>query len=127
MVLVDSKVLIDIFTADPQWHDWSAARLAEAVEHLDGGPVQADRRFVQPVELAQVPLPAARDVVVYLGKLGHQLDAPRLAAGERGRGLAERQARAPTVARPASVANKLPARCAAIVPAAQPSRPCCSR
>lgn len=30
MVLVDSNVLIDIFTDDPHWLPWSAARLSEA-------------------------------------------------------------------------------------------------
>lgn len=35
MVLVDSNVLIDIFTNDPVWHDWSAARLAQVVAHDD--------------------------------------------------------------------------------------------
>jgi predicted nucleic acid-binding protein len=35
MVLVDSNVLIDIFTDDPRWQGWSAERLGEAVEHDD--------------------------------------------------------------------------------------------
>jgi predicted nucleic acid-binding protein len=26
-VLVDSNVLLDVFTDDPRWHDWSAAQL----------------------------------------------------------------------------------------------------
>ncbi|TQM14049.1 type II toxin-antitoxin system VapC family toxin [Pseudonocardia kunmingensis] len=34
--LVDSNVLLDIFTQDPVWAQWSAERLAEA---LDQGPV----------------------------------------------------------------------------------------
>jgi predicted nucleic acid-binding protein len=34
--LVDSSVLLDIFTDDPRWGDWSAAHLAGA---LDSGPV----------------------------------------------------------------------------------------
>jgi predicted nucleic acid-binding protein len=34
--LVDSNVLLDIFTQDPAWGEWSAGRLAEA---LDQGPV----------------------------------------------------------------------------------------
>ena len=34
--LVDSNVLLDIFTQDPEWAQWSADRLAEA---LDQGPV----------------------------------------------------------------------------------------
>src|SRR5690606_33592965 len=31
-VLVDSNVLLDIFTEDPTWYDWSAAALAEQAE-----------------------------------------------------------------------------------------------
>lgn len=34
--LVDSNVLLDVFTDDPQWGDWSAAHLARA---FDTGPV----------------------------------------------------------------------------------------
>lgn len=34
--LVDSNVLLDIFTDDPVWADWSSAMLREA---LDAGPV----------------------------------------------------------------------------------------
>jgi predicted nucleic acid-binding protein len=34
--LVDSNVLLDLFTQDPMWSQWSRARLAEA---LDQGPV----------------------------------------------------------------------------------------
>jgi predicted nucleic acid-binding protein len=34
--LVDSNVLLDLFTQDPQWSAWSRARLAES---LDRGPV----------------------------------------------------------------------------------------
>jgi len=30
--LVDSNVLLDLFTRDPAWYDWSAAALAEAAE-----------------------------------------------------------------------------------------------
>ena len=30
MTLVDSNVLIDVWTDDPQWYDWSLARLHEA-------------------------------------------------------------------------------------------------
>jgi predicted nucleic acid-binding protein len=35
-VLVDSNVLLDLFTDDPAWAEWSAARLAEA---FDAGQV----------------------------------------------------------------------------------------
>lgn len=31
-VLVDSNVLLDVLTSDPQWSDWSKGRLAEAAE-----------------------------------------------------------------------------------------------
>jgi predicted nucleic acid-binding protein len=31
-VLVDSDVLLDIFTIDPQWYEWSAAALTEVAE-----------------------------------------------------------------------------------------------
>ncbi|HKR49077.1 MAG TPA: type II toxin-antitoxin system VapC family toxin [Pseudonocardiaceae bacterium] len=34
--LVDSNVLLDLFTKDPTWSEWSSARLSEA---LDQGPV----------------------------------------------------------------------------------------
>ena len=34
--LVDSNVLLDLVTCDPEWSDWSAQRLAAA---LDRGPV----------------------------------------------------------------------------------------
>lgn len=34
--LVDSNVLLDLFTQDPEWSAWSRTRLAEA---LDRGPV----------------------------------------------------------------------------------------
>ena len=34
--LVDSNVLLDVFTGDPQWGEWSAAHLARA---FDAGPV----------------------------------------------------------------------------------------
>ena len=33
MTLVDSNVLIDIWTDDPQWYDWSLTRLSEAARH----------------------------------------------------------------------------------------------
>ncbi|MGH9138259.1 MAG: type II toxin-antitoxin system VapC family toxin [Acidimicrobiales bacterium] len=34
--LVDSSVLLDVFTEDPEWLEWSEARLTEAVQR---GPV----------------------------------------------------------------------------------------
>ena len=36
MVLVDSNVILDVATADPQWCDWSAAKLSQ---WLDRGAV----------------------------------------------------------------------------------------
>lgn len=35
MVLVDSNVLIDIFTDDPRWLAWSAAELTAAAQSED--------------------------------------------------------------------------------------------
>ena len=31
LTLVDSNVLLDIFTADPDWFDWSQSALADAL------------------------------------------------------------------------------------------------
>ena len=31
-VIVDSNVLLDVFTQDPEWYDWSASTLADAAE-----------------------------------------------------------------------------------------------
>lgn len=36
MLFVDSSVILDVITADPQWASWSATQLAQA---LDAGPV----------------------------------------------------------------------------------------
>lgn len=44
--LVDSNVLLDVFTDDPQWAQWSSRALAEA---LDDGPV-----VVNPIVYAEV-------------------------------------------------------------------------
>lgn len=44
--LVDANVLLDIFTEDERWADWSAARLAEA---LDAGPA-----VINPIVYAEV-------------------------------------------------------------------------
>ena len=32
-VVVDSNVLLDVFTEDPHWYEWSAESLAEQAEH----------------------------------------------------------------------------------------------
>jgi predicted nucleic acid-binding protein len=73
--LVDSNVLLDVFTQDPEWTQWSSDRLAEALEH---GPVLINQIVYGEVSLrfstiealdaslgpdrfvrANVPLPAA--------------------------------------------------------------------
>ena len=36
MLFVDSSVILDVITADPNWASWSATQLAQA---LDAGPV----------------------------------------------------------------------------------------
>ena len=48
MILIDSCVLIDIFTADPKWYEWSVESLEEA----------ADREMlaINPVIYAEVSL-----------------------------------------------------------------------
>ena len=40
-VLVDSNVILDIFTEDPKWFDWSARKLSEWAEkdHLVINPI----------------------------------------------------------------------------------------
>jgi predicted nucleic acid-binding protein len=46
--LVDSSVLLDIFTADPTWGEWSADRLEKAISH---GTV-----FISPVVYAEISI-----------------------------------------------------------------------
>lgn len=46
MVVFDSNVVIDVLSRDPQWFEWSAARLLEASE--DGGAI------INPIVLAEV-------------------------------------------------------------------------
>lgn len=46
--LVDSNVLLDIFTDDPHWSDWSAASLARA---FDEGPV-----LINPIIYAELSI-----------------------------------------------------------------------
>ena len=46
MVLVDANVLIDVLTDDPDWADWSAAKLIEAIE--------SDALAVNPIIYAEV-------------------------------------------------------------------------
>ncbi len=46
--LVDSNVILDIFTEDPEWFDWSAAMLARLAE--------AGRLVINPLVYAEVSL-----------------------------------------------------------------------
>ena len=46
--LVDSNVLLDLFTADPQWLEWSEAQVADA---LDRGQV-----LINPIIYAEVSI-----------------------------------------------------------------------
>lgn len=49
MVLVDSTVLLDIFTADPKWLSWSQSALADA---LLAGPVVINQLVYAEVSVA---------------------------------------------------------------------------
>ena len=46
--LVDSNVLLDLFTADPRWLEWSDTQLAEA---LDRGPT-----LINPIVYAEISI-----------------------------------------------------------------------
>jgi predicted nucleic acid-binding protein len=46
VTLVDSNVILDLFTEDPDWYDWSAAMLAEAAR---AGPLA-----INPIIYAEV-------------------------------------------------------------------------
>jgi predicted nucleic acid-binding protein len=46
--LVDSNVLLDVFTADPRWLEWSDTQLAEA---LDRGPT-----LINPIVYAEISI-----------------------------------------------------------------------
>ncbi|HLH65193.1 MAG TPA: type II toxin-antitoxin system VapC family toxin [Solirubrobacteraceae bacterium] len=50
--LVDSNVLLDIFTDDPRWGEWSEAQLADA---LDRGPT-----LINPIIYAEISISFAR-------------------------------------------------------------------
>lgn len=58
--LVDTNVLLDVFTDDPTWGGWSAAALAEA---RDAGPL-----IINPLIYAELSIrfgtPAALDIVL---------------------------------------------------------------
>ena len=47
-VLVDSNILLDVATNDPDWGDWSAAALAEVAEHTT--------LFINPIIYAEVSI-----------------------------------------------------------------------
>ena len=47
-VLVDSNVILDVFTEDPKWSDWSSAALASAAE--------TSRLVVNPIIYAEVSI-----------------------------------------------------------------------
>lgn len=49
MILVDSNVLLDIFTADPEWLSWSQSALANA---LLKGPVMVNQLVYAEVSVA---------------------------------------------------------------------------
>jgi len=45
-LLVDSNVLLDIFTKDPNWFEWSSSTLAEAAEH--------DLLYINPIIYSEI-------------------------------------------------------------------------
>jgi predicted nucleic acid-binding protein len=77
VTLVDSNVLIDIFADDPDWFDWSLARLEEAVL---GGPLlindvvyaETSIRF-QSIELLDAALEKVGVAVVTIPRAAHLL------------------------------------------------------
>ena len=77
-------------------HHHGVARVHEAMQHVDEffhvRHVQADGGFVEHVQRVLLLLPRrAPFLAAHLGELGHELDALRLAAGQRGTRLAERE------------------------------------
>jgi predicted nucleic acid-binding protein len=50
--LVDSNVLLDLFTEDPRWREWSEMQLGEA---LDRGPT-----LINPIVYAEISISFAR-------------------------------------------------------------------
>ncbi len=59
-VLVDSNVLLDIFTDDPAWAGWSTDRLAEA---FDAGPVVINPLVYAEVSVAFERIEALEDAL----------------------------------------------------------------
>lgn len=68
-VLVDSSVLIDVFTADPVWGDWSQQQLETLVTRY--------RLFINPVIYAEISIGFAR-----IEELEHVLNQTPLAYAE---------------------------------------------
>ena len=52
VILVDSNVILDIFTEDPNWSDWSSSALAEATE--------TTRLVIDPIVYAEVSVHFSR-------------------------------------------------------------------
>jgi hypothetical protein len=71
-------------------HHHAVAAVHQAVQHADElfhiGHVQAHGGLVQHVQRVRRLLATAGDVVAHLAEFGHQLDALRLAAAQRGLG-----------------------------------------
>ncbi len=47
-ILVDSNILLDLMTADPNWFEWSAHAIAEAADHF--------RLVVNPIIYAEISI-----------------------------------------------------------------------
>jgi predicted nucleic acid-binding protein len=45
-LLVDSNILLDIFTKDPNWFEWSSSTLAESAEH--------DLLYINPIIYSEI-------------------------------------------------------------------------
>ena len=75
MILVDSNVLLDIFTADPDWLPWSQSALADA---LLAGPVGINQLVYAEVSVAYADL-AQLDAVLSRLKI-QRVDLPWEAA-----------------------------------------------
>ena len=75
MILVDSNVLLDIFTADPDWLPWSQSALADA---LLAGPVGINQLVYAEVSMAYADL-AQLDAVLSRLKI-QRVDLPWEAA-----------------------------------------------
>jgi predicted nucleic acid-binding protein len=68
-VLVDSNVLLDLFTDDPRWASWSEARLAEAFD--------AGRVVINPIVYAEISVAFER-IETLDAALPHELDREEL-------------------------------------------------